>query len=245
MNKTPDDLQLDALLQSWASDSAARPATLDRLQQSIEAAVRAQPIVKQPSKSPALAVMFTAASLAIATLAAIAFRDQRDTGTTAVPVAANPEIKTRLATLWQESGRLFGSNLTWLGDLDGELLLGVEQTPESSTTEPPVCLSLVLRVFDPSTSTWETSWTGYFTCQCGSAVDFTSSDNRSTGSVWVQSRPDGRFAISHWLNWRDHPGLSGPVDTTVLSDREQIVREGSEGGRRIQIVQQVWRPEIG
>lgn len=233
---TPEDARLDALLKTWSQDQAAHPATIERLQRSITAtAVR--PEAKRSGRSPAVAIWFTAACLFLAVFAGVRVGNQHKSAD------ASAESKARLAALWKETGSLFGSNLHWLGDLDGELLLGLNG-PHQETSDR-VCVSLMLRVFNAGTNKWEDSWRGNFTCEGGSSVNFASSDKRSSGSIWVQSQPDGRFAVSHWLNWQEHPELSGPVDATVTPDKEQVVLEGVEEGRRIQVVQQVWRPDVG
>jgi hypothetical protein len=267
----PEGARLDGLLKTGSQDHAADAATIGRLQQALsrslmkgatggsvappELASELTPVgvdsclsMKSRRRSM-LPVCITAACLLIAVLACFAVRDgQKNTIVTnsgTQPRASGAEPRVRLAALWKEAGSLFGSDLRWLGDLDGELLLGINGTREHPSAGSRVYLSLILRVFNSTTGTWENSWTGNFACEGGATVNFASTDQRSTGSIWVQARPDGRFATSHWLNWRDHPELSGSVDTTVSSDQPQVVLERFEEGRRMQVVQQVWRPDVG
>ena len=246
----PNDARLDALLQSWSHDQAADAATLDRLHRAISGsvAVPQRPASLRPaSLRPAGAIMAVCVAAASLMVAMVAGFNISNRTLVPAPIVADqgPGPRTRLAALWNETDRLFGRNLEWLCDLDGELLLGVNSASPSSMPSDRVCLSLTLRVFDPAKQVWVTSWNGRISCRGGSTVDFASADKRSTGSIWVQSRPDGRFAVSHWLSWRDHPDLSGPIDATVASDQPQVVAEGVEDGHRIQIVQQVWRPDVG
>ncbi len=242
---SPGDVKLDALLQTWSRDRSADPVTLDQLQQAISRSIIV-PAPQRGSRNPRaiVAVCAVAASLLIAVFAGFHASTRHD-GSARVAADRGPVARTKLADLWNETGRLFGPDLNWLCDLDGELLLGIESAVDSPSPGDRVCLSLTLRVFDSTKHEWVDSWTGRISCRGGSTVDFASADLRSAGSIWVQSRPDGRFAVSHWLSWRDHPEMSGSIDTTVSSDKPQVVAEGVADGQRIQVVQQVWRPDVG
>ena len=239
---TPADVKLDALLRTWATDRTADPVTLDRLQQAISGSMAPAPQQSIRSARAIVAMCAMAAGLLVAVFAGFQVSNRRDVQTAA---DVSPAARTRLSDLWTETGRLFGPELDWLCDLDGELLLGINGAPDAQNSADRVCLLLTLRVFDSSRQAWVNSWTGRIACHGGSTVDFASADMRSTGSIWVQSRPDGRYAVSHWLNLRDHPELSGAIDATVSADKPQVVAEGIANGQRIQVVQQVWRPEVG
>lgn len=248
MNETEmstSDARLDDVLTAWAREHEASPATLLSLHRSIVAAEMVREPARQVRNSGALAaVCVVAASLLVA--AAVLYKDSGQSSDHG-PMArtAGRDSRTTLAVLWKETGRLFGSDLAWVGDLDGELLLGVDDSNGADRSAGPVYVLLTLREFDSVRGTWVNSWTGRFACRAGSTVDFATADQRTAGSIWVQSRPNGDFAVSHWLNWQEHPELSGSVDTTVSADKPKVIAERTAAGHKVQIVQQVWRPDVG
>ena len=241
-SSSPADDRLNDLLRNWSHEQAVTESTVDRLQRTIMAHPASS---REPARNPRaiLAVCAVAASLLVAVFAGLSVPGRVAPKLTGLP--STNESRAKLATLWNETGRLFGSDLQWLCDLDGELQLGVGPADAVPTPGQQVCLTLTLRVYDSTQGTWKNVWTNRVACRGGEVLDFASADKRSTGSLWVQSRPDGQFAVSHWLNWKDHPHLSGSIETTVPADSSEIVSESIEDGQRIQLVQQVWRPSVG
>ncbi|MBS0205599.1 MAG: hypothetical protein JSS49_22075 [Planctomycetes bacterium] len=237
----PPDDHLDDWLRNWSRAQAAPVATVDRLQRSI---CRRSVSTRPPGHSRAiLAVCAVAAGLLVAVIAGISVPDSTNSMNSDA-ISSLSESRTKLTSLWTETGRLFGPDLQWLCDLDGELQLGVSSA-DASNPASPVCLALTLLVYEPKEHAWKSVWTSRVACRGGEVLDFASADKRTAGSLWVQSRPDGRFAVSHWLNWKDHPGLSGSIEATVPADAPEVVIESTEAGQRIQLIQQVWRPHVG
>jgi hypothetical protein len=238
------DRQLDQLLQGWATEQAVDRDRLSRLQRSICPAIVAAPANRNRREVRSMAAVWAVAAVVIVTLIVGLQTTDRSPPASTVTFAPR-EVRTHLARLWNESGKVFGSDLVWLGDLDGELLLGVGSETRPVAAADRVCLLLTMRVFDPVRQQWVESWSGQFACPEGTTIDFVSADKQSSGSIWVQPRHDGKFVVSHWLNWREHPELSGEIDSTVAPNAPQVVADVVEDGRRIQIVQQVWRPDLG
>ena len=249
-----DDLLLDVALQDWSRRNAADKETLDRLHRRIvqNSLPFLEPVHANASPSRALlskcAVFMCAVStsaIAAAVALAVLWNPGLDSrSVTRRASSAGVAAPTKLASLWGETSRLFGTDLEWIGDLDGEFLLGIHHV-EHSAESTRIGLSLSMREFDPARRAWVETWAGRFVCRGGSVVDFTSSDQQSSGSIWVQSRPDGRFAVSHWMTWRDHPDLSGAIEATVRPGQSEVVSEAIVEGRRIQVVQHVWRADLG
>jgi hypothetical protein len=242
-----DDDRLDTLLEKWAHAQSADKMTLDQLHSRIcrrSAMPMAAPKqVRRPARG-IVAVCVVATSLIVA---AVAGFTTSNTPSDLTPVANRnrAESGSKLSALWNEAGRLFGSDLEWICDLDGELLLGINSDNSTSTATETICVLLTVRTFDPATRTWADSWSGRIACPIGLTVDFASADAETIGSIWVQSGPDGKFATSHWLNWNNHPELSGQIEATVAADEPQVIADRVADGRRVQVVQRVWHPDLG
>ena len=153
--------------------------------------------------------------------------------------------RTGLSELWSRTADMFGPQLNWLCDLDGELLLGVDEGAATISEHDRAFVLLTVRVRDTQSGNWSAVWTGRVVCPLGEAVDFVSNKSHSGGTIWVQSRPDGRLVASHWLNWPEHPEISGSVDAEVSSGETRVVAEQTADGRSIQVVQQVWMSHAG
>lgn len=249
MNHLPDadDERLNSLLKKWAQAQAADDVTIDRLHRAIcrHGTIRVA-TAKQHGRSARgiFAACAVATCLVIAAIAGFRTSMTRN-DQTLIAYRNRVESGTKLAALWNEAGRLFGPDLEWICDLEGELLLGIKSGSPPSAASERICVLLTVRTFDPATRTWANSWSGRIACPVGETVDFATADAATVGSIWVQSRPNGEFATSHWLNWNDHPEMSGQIEATVPADEPQVIADRFTDGRRVQVVQQVWRPDVG
>lgn len=237
MTPEPDDARLDDLLRGWASANSVSEPSIQTLAARISPGHAASH--STPPRSGRLVLSLTVACLIlVACLTVPPVRQAED------PVE-RLRLQTHLASLWNEADRLFDGELSWICDLDGELLLGMDPERKASEAEP-VCLSLRVRRYDAHAGAWTIVWSGNIRCRAGDSVDFAAADHRAAGSLWIQSRPDGGYAISHWLSFEEFPELSGAVETMVPAGTSRVVADQQRpDGQRYQIVQQVWRPELG
>ena len=258
MNEQHDaiDVKLDALLRTWAdacdADSSRESGLLMAI---LAAAPRPRPVVSSPRGTRSVLAVCAVAVILLAVSLAIPLSPR-----SAVPMAAhntgiNSEINTAVNTgnasqaglseLWGRTADVFGPQLNWLCDLDGELLLGVDEGAATVVEHDRAYVLLTVRVRDTQSGEWSVLWTGRVVCPLGESVDFVSNKTHSGGTIWVQSRPDGRVVASHWLNWPDHPEISGSMETEVSPGESRVVAERTADGRSIQVVQQVWTPQAG
>ena len=152
---------------------------------------------------------------------------------------------TSPAELWIRTADLFGVQLNWLCDLEGELLLGVNEGAAMESHQNQAFVVLTVRVRETPASRWSEVWTGRVVCSLGETVEFVSDKTHAGGTIWVQSCPAGRLVASHWLNWPEHPEISGAIDAEVSLGETRVVAEQSADGHFIQVVQQVWMPVAG
>lgn len=252
------DSKLDGLLRAWADEcsagssdedastsrEAASASREDRLLRAIMAAApRRLPKVTSTRGAWSSLVACAAVVILLAVSFAIPFSPSAVTRTATLDSAIASQAG--LSELWSRTEDMFGPQLNWLCDLDGELLLGIDEGAATISEHDRAFVLLTVRVRDARSGEWSAVWTGRVVCPLGEAVDFVSDKTHSGGTIWVQSRPDGRVVASHWLNWPEHPEISGSVDTEVSSGETRVVAEQSVNGHSIQVVQQVWMPPAG
>ena len=266
MNEQHDaiDAKLDGLLRTWADAcdaDASRESVL--LTAILAAAPGPRPVVSSSRGARsvlaacAVAVILLAVSLAIplsprsvTPMAGLntgintANNTANNTGVNSTVTTGNAS-PAGLSELWSRTADVFGPQLNWLCDLDGELLLGVDEGAATVVEHDRAYVLLTVRVRDTQSGDWSAIWTGRVVCPLGESVDFVSNKTHSGGTIWVQSRPDGRVVASHWLNWPDHPEISGAMETEVSPGESRVVAERTADGRSIQVVQQVWMPHAG
>ena len=240
----PSNDKLDHLLKAWADSSIADPSHYAKLLKRILAEVNPPLVRATPSRSawPALVTAVAGLMLLFA-----AFSIPTSPRSTSLSDSADVSVAPRigLPELWDRTAELFGSRLNWLCDLDDELLLGVDESAASTTFHDRAFVLLTVQVRDLTSSNWLTVWTGRLVCPLGEAVDFVSEKSQSGGTVWVQAQTDGRFTVSHWLNWPDHPEISGSLEVEVTSGETCVVAQRIENGRSIQVLQQIWTATAG
>lgn len=245
------DAKLDGLLRAWADecadDSSREAASSSRENRLLRAIMAAA-----PHRAPEVTSMRGAWSSLVACVAAVillAVSFAIPLLPSAVPrsMALDSSVASQagLSELWSRTADVFGPQLNWLCDLDGELLLGVDEGAATISEHDRAFVLLTVRVRDTRSGEWSAIWTGRVVCPLGEAVDFASDKTHSGGTIWVQSRPDGRLVASHWLNWPEHPEISGSVETEVSPGEMRVVAEQTADGRSIQVVQQVWMPHAG
>ncbi len=258
MNEQHDaaDAKLDGLLRTWAD---ACDADASRESGLLTAILAAAPRPRSVAASARGALSVLAACAAAVILLAVSLAIPLSPRSAMPTAGVNTGIDTRvnstvnsvdasqagLSELWSRTADLFGPQLNWLCDLDGELLLGVDEGAATIVEHDRAYVLLTVRVRDTQSGTWSVLWTGRVVCPLGESVDFVSTKSHSGGTIWVQSRPDGRVVASHWLNWPEHPEISGSVDVEVSSGETRVVAEQTADGRSIQVVQQVWMPHAG
>lgn len=230
-----DHENLDEQLKNWAMRHAASVEDLKLLEASLSVRLESRPAITRRPET--FAVTTVAACLL---LLAIGLRPQ----SSSIPrYAAVERLQRHVAHLWSETDEVFEGRLAWICELDGELLFGLQESVQNTAAEP-VCALLEVRRFDQRRQRWVTVWVGRMRCAGGTTLDYAASDDRSSGSLWIQPLADGSYSVSHWLTWRDYPELSGPVEGTIAPDAAQIVADRVlPDGQRVQLVQQVWRPE--
>jgi hypothetical protein len=238
------DAKLDNLLRAWVAECAAdTSAETGLLRGILAAAAHRQPEVTASRRAwPTLAAC-TAAVILLAVALAIPLLPSSAPRTTAVDSAVASQVG--LSELWSRTTDVFGPQLNWLCDLDGELLLGVDEGVATNPEHARAFLLLTVRVRNARSAEWSAVWTGRVVCPLGEVVDFDSNKTHAGGSIWVQSRSDGRLVASHWLNWPEHPEISGSVETEVSSGETRVIAEQTADGNSIQVVQQVWMPSAG
>ena len=238
------DANLDGLLRAWADECADDSSTEGKLLRAIMAAAPHRPpeVTSARGAWSSLAVC-AAVVILLAVSFAIPLSPSAATRTTALD--SSVASQAGLSELWSRTADMFGPQLNWLCDLDGELLLGVDEGVATILEHDRAFVLLTVRVRDTQSGEWSAVWTGRVVCPLGEAVDFVSDKTHSGGTIWVQSRPDGRLVASHWLNWPEHPEISGSVDAEVSSGETRVVAEQTTDGRSIQVVQQVWMPHAG
>ena len=244
------DDKFDALLRDWAAAQAVGPEALDRLRANVRIAAGSPPANTSSAMSPRTSrsseIMAVCCSVAVVLVMAV-------TVFTLSPASNHRQVAQhklldepgRLDDLWQQTSSLFGSDLVWMCDLDGELLLGVDGRHTTTEVDGRVCLKLIARVYDARAGHWVQFASGRMVCPLGTPVDFASSDHRSAGSFWIQTLPDGRFVVSSWMRWAEHPEISGSIDNTSSSGEVRVVTDQVADGQRVQVLQQVWRPRLG
>ena len=269
MNEQHDtvDAKLDGLLRTWAGECEADASHGSVLLTAILAAAPQPRSVATSSRGArfalaacAVAVILLAVSLAIplSPRSAVPTAGLNTKVNTNVNTNVNTDINTAdntgsasqagLSELWNRTADVFGPQLNWLCDLDGELLLGVDEGAATIVEHDRAYVLLTVRVRDTQSGEWSAIWTGRVVCPLGESVDFVSHKSHSGGTIWVQSLPDGRLVASHWLNWPDHPEISGSVDAEVSPGESRVVAERTADGRSIQVIQviqQVWMPHAG
>ncbi len=241
-HKHETDNTLDSMLQDWATAQKITLQTLERLQQNVLTAVNAptptSPGVKLRVRLPEIfAVCCTIAALVLAT-GILSINSRRASDQQLARISSRSQ-REQIEELWSKTSALFGSDLEWLCDLDGELLLGVKGD-HATESEKHVYLNLLVRKYDSDTDRWVNTWSGRIVCPLGKPVDFASSDNQSSGSFWVQTLPDGRFVVSNWMKWSELPQISGPIDNQSSPGELQIVADQLIEGQHVQVLQQVW-----
>src|SRR5438105_2169978 len=112
MNDSSADAKLDALLQDWSHEQAADFVTLERLQHAVNKAVIAPATNRKTGSRSVVAVCAIAASLVVAAFIGLRSHPAMNAGS---------DPRAKLTSLWNETDRLFGSDLKWICDLDGEL----------------------------------------------------------------------------------------------------------------------------
>ena len=238
------DAKLDGLLRSWADECANDSSGEARL---LRAIVVASP--RRPQKVPSLRetrfalAACTAVVILLATSIAIPFPPHSASKAAVHNSAIASQVG--LSELWSGTTDLFGMQLNWLCDLDGELLLGVDEGATKFPARDRAFVLLTVRVRESPSADWSAVWSGRVVCPLGEAIDFVSDKTGSSGTIWLQSRPDGRLVTSHWLNWPDHPEISGSVDIDVSPGETRVVAQQVADGRSIQVIQQVWIPHAG
>ena len=238
------DAKLDGLLRTWADECAADSSGEAGLLQAIMAAAPRR-LSEVTSSRGAWSSLVACAAVVI--LLAVSLAIPRSPSSTSRTTALDSAAASRvgLSELWSRTADVFGPQLNWLCDLDGELLLGVDEGVATISEHERAFVLLTVRVRDTRSGEWSAIWTGRVVCPLGEAVDFVSDKTHSGGTIWVQSRPDGRLVASHWLNWPEHPEISGSVDTEVSPGETRVVAEQIADGHAIQVVQQVWMPHAG
>ncbi|MBC8115000.1 MAG: hypothetical protein H7062_11510 [Candidatus Saccharimonas sp.] len=241
------DTKLDDLLRNWADDSSDEAddssGEVRLLRAIMAAAPRRGPEVTPTRGAWSTLVACAAAVILLAVSSVIPLSPSAVTRTTALD--SSVASQAGLSELWSRTADMFGPQLNWLCDLDGELLLGVDEGAATIPEQDRAFVLLTVRVRDTRSGEWSAIWTGRVVCPLGESVDFVSDKTHSGGTIWVQSRPNGRLVASHWLNWSEHPEISGAVDAEVSSGETRVVAEQSIDGRSIQVVQQVWMPHAG
>ncbi|MBC8113978.1 MAG: hypothetical protein H7062_06350 [Candidatus Saccharimonas sp.] len=246
MNEQHDlaDAKLDGLLRAWADECAADSFGEAGLLRAIMAAApRRPPEVRSQRGAWSTLAACAAAVIFLAVSFAIPLSPSSVSRTSALDSAVASQAG--LTELWSRTADMFGPQLNWLCDLDGELLLGVDEGVATIPEHDRAFVLLTVRVRDTQSGDWSVVWTGRVVCPLGEAVDFVSDKTHSGGTIWVQSRPNGRLVASHWLNWPEHPEISGSVDTEVSSGETRVIAEQIADGHAIQVVQQVWMPHAG
>ena len=252
----PDDRKLDALLTQWADRNAIDSVKRPCLTRNVLAAPRPSPRGDSGLRRrvPARSTWVVATGVAVMVLIGVTSSLRRpNTHRASVEVRrVDPGALVKLAALWSETSRLFGPQLDWLADINGEtsaseLLMGINDgLPKAAESEPErVGVRLVVRTRNARSGGWSDVWSGWWICPTGTTVDFQTADGRTSGSLWVQSRPNGRFVVSHWLNWREHPELSGPLEAEVTTGESAVLADQLTGGYEVQVVQEVWRSPVG
>ena len=242
--------KLDGLLRAWADECATDSSGEAGLLRAIMAAAPRRPSeVRSPRGAWSTLAACAAAVILLAVSLAIPLSPLATTLPSAVsrtkPFDSAVASKAGLSELWNRTADMFGPQLNWLCDLDGELLLGVDERPATISETDRAFVLLTVRVRDTQSGEWSVVWTGRVVCPLGESVDFVSDKTHSGGTIWVQSRPNGRLVASHWLNWSEHPEISGAIDTEVSPGEASVVAEQTNNGHAIQLVQQVWMPHAG
>ncbi len=257
MNEQHDaaDAKLDGLLRGWAGECAADSMGEARLLRAILTAIPRRPSGFTPREAASsrgtwsiLAVCAAVVVLLAVTLAIPlppSLTAPQSVTSRSQPTDSAVASQAGLSELWHRTSDMFGPQLNWLCDLDGELLLGVDEGAATISETDRAFVLLTVRVRDTQSGEWSAVWTGRVVCPLGEAVDFVSDKTHSGGTIWIQSRPNGRLVASHWLNWPDHPEISGSVDAEVAPGESRVVAEQTSNGQAIQVVQQVWMPHAG
>lgn len=247
MNEPPglSDERLDNLLRMWADARTPDSSGDEDLLRAITSVVRHPDITSTPQLTSAPGFwsgLVVCAALILVTVSLTWFQPSAPRKTTVNHMAAS---RTELSKLWSRTSDVFGPQLNWLCDLDGELLLGVDEATATGREQDHAFVLLTVRERDTQSGNWTPIWTGRVVCPLGESVDFVSDKTHSGGTIWVQSRPDGRLVASHWLNWTKHPEISGAVDAEVASGEAHVIAEQTVNGHSIQVVQQVWMDHSG
>jgi hypothetical protein len=238
------DAELDGLLRMWAVECAADSSGEADLFRAIMTAAHRRPAEVTSTRGAWSALV---ACAAVVIFLALSFAIPLSPSSVSRKTALDSAVPSQagLTELWSRTADVFGPQLNWLCDLDGELLLGVDEGAATIPEHDRAFVLLTVRVRDTRSGAWSAVWTGRIVCPLGEAIDFVSDKTHSGGTIWVQSRPNGRLVASHWLNWPEHPEISGSVDTEVSSGETRVVAEQMADGRSIQVVQQVWMPHAG
>lgn len=253
----PADVPLDGLLRTWADNCTADTSGESRLLRAIltEAAqpgktsrglLQMAPVSGQQPWSVLVVCAVAVLLLAVALTLPVTPRLAAPTvAVRSASVQPGETVPVGLPDLWNRTADLFGPHLNWLCDLDGELLLGVDPGTAAVSEQDRAYVLLTVQVRDAQSRRWTPVWTGRVVCPLGQAVDFDSKVTDSGGSIWLQTRPNGRVVASHWLNWPDHPEISGAIETEVAPGETRVIAERITEGRSIQVVQQVWMANAG
>lgn len=236
------DAKLDELLRRWADSLPADWPDDERMIRTILAGNPGrQP--RMPQARTSWSVLATCAAVLLMTM--LAMPCSRNSTVRPGTVNSTSQSAARLIELWNGTAELFGPELNSMCDLDGELVLNLVQNAALPAAHEHALIVLIVRTRSTEAVPWTTVWNGRVVCPLGETVDFTSDSTRSGGSIWVQTRSDGRLVSSHWLNWADYPEISGAVDAAVRPGDQCVVSERTSDGHSIQIVQQVWISRAG
>ena len=238
------DARLDELLRMWANSARDDQYSHEEALQSIIASAGNGQMLSIPSRRvwPVVAACVSAVIL----LAIV----------TSIPFLADPyaatfsskspsERQVNVLKLWSRMVDVFGPQLNWICDLDGELLMKLDEDAATYSVGERAIVLLTVQVRESTSEKWTAVWTGRVVCPLGSAVDFVSNTSHSGGTIWVQTRPNGMVVASHWLNWPEHPEISGSIDVEVSPGEERVVSRQVVDGHSIQVIQQVLIPVTG
>src|SRR4051812_12950271 len=125
MNNEDDaqNAKMDRLLQTWTDDCAAEARGEAELIRTIVAATAPRRLAIASARRPGSALALSAAAvILVATLATLTLLPQRNQHVVVPPSVVTS--RAGLSELWNGTVDVFGPQLNWLCDLDGELLLG-------------------------------------------------------------------------------------------------------------------------